>query len=359
MKKQLMGLAACALILSSCSQNQEIENYEQLNREEVRLAPYVNKSKASVMDLPAMKDANYSGFKVYALQHAPVMNGEVIVDGGLLTNYADGTYDFMTNLVEKYQNNVWSHGADKYYWPETDALSFFAVAPAEGNSISKGNAMTIPVTIKDNVADQIDILAASVLNKTKSTVTSSNGQVDFTFKHILSRIGFKARVADNQNLKFKITAISFTYGTEIVKDGVFTFEKDGIGTIVAGETLHGATTSNIGIMDTKGTIISSTTPVQINANDAYLMLMPQDKSGNLMSMTISYHVAVAGDNYSPTEKTVTINIPVMKYEQGKAYGYNLILSNETGDGLLEIKFGVTDVTSWNEETTPTTPPAGN
>lgn len=366
MKKQLLGFAACALILSSCSQNQEIENYEQMNREEVRLAPYVNKTKASVMGDVALQE---NGFKVFAVQHATEANGD----------YSKMPV-FMNNIQELWNTSLvpdaWSHEG-KYYWPETDALSFFMVAPyydekkqylagdANANlDITQGQSMTLPVTIKDNVAEQIDILAASVLNRTKGF--NASGKVDFTFKHILSRIGFAAKVKDGENLKFKITGISFDYGADIVKNGVFTFTTEGIGTMAPGQTKHlnNAETPNTshvikfkalqGAAD--GTIVTNSY-VPINADDSYLMLMPQEipsaNDKNLMMMTLRYDVAVAEDNYSEKDKIATIAIPAMKYEQGKAYTYNLILSSQSGDdgNLLEVTFGTVGVENWVADTT--------
>ncbi|MGL5787044.1 MAG: fimbrillin family protein [Bacteroidales bacterium] len=339
MKKQLLGLAACALILSSCSQNQEIENYEQMNREEVRLAPYVNKTKASVMGDVALQG---TGFKVFAVQHA--------VDA---TDYSGSV--FMDQLKESWNTDKWMHDG-KYYWPETEALSFFMVAPYDANlniaQPAAAGAMTLPVTINNNVADQIDILAASVLNKTK--VTNASGKVNFTFKHILSKIGFAAKVKDGENLKFKITGISFTYGADMVKDGTYTFgPEENVGTITTGATLHGAETSSvIDIKTAEGTIIETHDYVSINADNAYLMLMPQNVTGDLMTMTLNYQVAVAGNAYDTAGKTATIAIPAMEYKQGLAYTYNLILSSESGDdgNLLEVTFGTVGVENWADDT---------
>lgn len=351
MKKQLMGLAACALILSSCSQNQEIENYEQMNREEVRLAPYVNKSKASVMGDVALQG---TGFKVFAVQHA----------SGTVSDYA-GLPVFMSNIHESWSNNnnAWTHEGN-YYWPESEALSFFMVAPysvdlsiVQPTTADANKSMTLPVTIKDEVAQQIDILAASVLNRTKATI-GNNGRVDFTFKHILSKIGFAAKVKEGESLKFKITGISFGYGTEIVKDGTFTFTTDGIGTIASGTTKHVNNTEKpneshiIGIKTADGTIVENNTFVQINADNAFLMLMPQKKTGALMTMILKYQVAVAGNAYdTENPKTATIEIPAMEYLQGKAYTYNLILSSLSGDDedLLEVTFGDVGVEEWDEQ----------
>lgn len=357
MKKQLLGLAACALILSSCSQNQEIENYEQMNREEVRLTPYVNKTKANVMGDVALQE---TGFKVFAVQHA----------AGVPIDYS-GLPVFMNNIQESWNTDKWMHDG-KYYWPETGALSFFMVAPYYSANLDMvqptevAGKMTLPITVNNNVADQIDILAASVLNQTKAKPV-----VDFTFKHILSKIGFAAKVKDGENLKFKITGISFTYGAGIVKDGTFTFgPEENVGTITTGATLHGAETSSvINIKTAEGTIIEKHDYVSINADNAYLMLMPQNVTGNLMTMTLNYQVAVAGDAYDTAGKIATIAIPAMEYKQGLAYTYNLILSSESDDdgNLLEVTFGTVDVAPWQDGTQPenvevpkpTTPPAGS
>lgn len=335
----MLGFAACALILSSCSQNEELVDNSKLNQEEIKFTPYVNKTKASVVDKEAMQKSA-DGFKVFAVQHNP----------GIQSDYTNLPV-FMNELNVKYSSSLWTHSG-KYYWPEEDALSFFAIAPDNKDKvepITQGPSITVPITIQDDVKDQIDILAASALNK-KANDNTVTGQVDFQFEHILSRIGFKARLKEGENLKFRLNEIKYRY-SDVAKKGRFEY---GNGTFVdAQPTMH--STPNKPILqltsDGRGNIIESTQPKYIHDLDSYFMILPQDLSGKtFVTLTINYQIAVAGDVWGRVRE-VSVTIPGMNYVMGSAYTHNLIFSGDTtGDGdLLEVKFGVTEVQSWGLE----------
>lgn len=346
----MLGFAACALILSSCSQNEELVDNSKLNQEEIKFAPYVNKTKASVTNLDAMKN-NTDGFRVFAVQHANVQTeGQSGYQGlPVFMNSLKVAWSDPNDLV----NGIWSYGDSKYYWPETDALSFFAIAPDNKDKVGKfnqGSSITVPITIQDDVASQIDILAASALNLTRETNT--NGKVDFQFEHILSRIGFKARLKEGENLKFKLNEIKYAYGS-VAKTGRFEY---GNGTFVDDQqTMHSNPDNQILKLTWtaagRENIIESTQPKYIHDLDSYFMIIPQDLSkGNFVTLTIKYQIAVAGDVWGKVRE-VSVTIPGMKYVMGSAYTHNLIFSGDTtgNDDLLEVKFGVTDVQSWGLE----------
>lgn len=334
----MLGFAACALILSSCSQNEELIDNTKLNQEEINFAPYVNKTKASVTNLDAMQKEAYPGFKVFAVQHAATEQ----------TDYSK-LPKFMDNLNVKFSNSLWAHSG-KYYWPETDALSFFAIAPdnKKVGTISQRDKIIVPIEIEEDVINQIDILAASALNKTAQNNTT--GQVDFQFEHILSRIGIKARLKEGENLKFKLNEIKYAYGN-VAKSGYFEYAN---GTFVdAQPTMHSTPQGLILKLTSDGreNIIESTQPKYIHDLDSYFMIIPQDLSNSsFITLTINYQIAVAGDVWGK-DRTVSVTIPGMNYVMGSAYTHNLIFSGDTtGEGdLLEVKFGVTDVQSWGLE----------
>lgn len=341
----MLGFAACALILSSCSQNEEFVDYTKTNQEEISFAPYVNKTKASVVNLDAMKDAQYLGFGVFAY-------------------LGDGNHTpFMKNLNVKWKKPAdattgsWSHSG-KYYWSEDYPISFFALAPDNGDMISLiGNVPTSTLIIKDNVADQIDILAASAVGKKKGDNDVKEGRVDFTFKHALSRIGFKAKVKEDDNLKFKINSVSYKYGTDISNQGVLSFgNSDNAITIANSKEYHNTNnlyTMTLSVASPNELIIEKAiTP--IHGDDSYLMILPQDLASGktFVTLTIGYQIAVAGDAFEEP-KTATVTIPGMNYLMGKAYTHNLIFSG-SGSGLLEVTFGEIDVEEWFSDINPET-----
>ncbi|MGL5785509.1 MAG: fimbrillin family protein [Bacteroidales bacterium] len=345
MKKTMLGFAACALILLSCSQNEEIEDYTKTANEEIKFAPYVNKTKASVVNLDAMKVEAYPGFRVFAVQHANVQTEDQ-------TGY-QGLPVFMDKLNVKFSNSLWSHSG-KYYWPETDALSFFAMAPDNDKvgKITQDINITVPITIEDDVKDQIDILAASALNKKRET--NASGQVDFQFKHILSRIGFKASMDISDNLKFKITGLKYSL-MKVISSGKYKYVD---GTIQKFSVEHDKTEYDLPILSDR--IIGGTvggekvTSLTLNNEDSYLMILPQTVPNAGIKLEVTYNIAVAGDAYGD-DKTAIIELPELTYDMGKAYTHTLKFSKSStgGDDLLEVKFGVTGVEDWvDDETQP-------
>lgn len=342
MKKTMLGFAACALILSSCSQNEELIDNTKLNQEEINFAPYVNKTKASVTNLDAMQIDAYPGFKVFAVQHAATEQ----------TDYSK-LPKFMDNLNVKFSNSLWAHSG-KYYWPETDALSFFAIAPDNGKvgKITQSPSITVPITIQDNVIDQIDILAASALNKKRVDLPHNQGRVDFQFKHILSRIGFKASMDIADNLKFKITGLKYSLNN-VISSGSYKYKEGAIENL---SVKHVNTLFNLPMLPDR--IIGGTTggekvtSLTLNDEYSYLMILPQTVSNAGIKLEVKYNIAVAGDAYGD-DKTAIIELPEQVYAMGKAYTHTLKFSKNStgGDDLLEVTFGVTKVEDWVNSTT--------
>ncbi|MGL5227491.1 MAG: fimbrillin family protein [Bacteroidales bacterium] len=337
MKKTMLGFAACALILSSCSQNEELIDNTKLNQEEINFAPYVNKTKASVIGMPQLKD---TGFKIFALQH----------DAESVQDYS-GLPIFMNQLKE-FWNNKWEH-TGIYYWPETSFLSFFAVAPYLENEydIKNTGQIEIPLIIKDDVSKQKDILAASALNKKRADLPNNQGRVDFQFKHILSRIGFKASMDANDNLKFKITELKYSLNN-VISSGSYKYKE---GTIQNSTGKHATTLINLPMLSNRiiGGTVGGTKVTNLTLNDenSYLMILPQTVANAGIKLEVKYMIAVAGDAYG-TEKTAIIELPEQVYAMGKAYTHTLKFSKSStgGDDLLEVKFDVTNVEPWGDET---------
>ncbi|MGL4332077.1 MAG: fimbrillin family protein, partial [Bacteroidales bacterium] len=299
------------------------------------------------------------GFKVFAVQHAVEAT----------TDFSNSSI-FMNQLKESWNTtlvpNAWSHTGN-YYWPETEALSFFMVAPyydattpygGDVNAnldITKGASMTLSVKIKDDVAEQIDVLAASVLNQQRKDQTT--GAVNFTFKHILSRIGFKASMDKNDNLKFKVTGLTYSFA-DVKSKADFKFTDNTVD--FTNSVKHATDYKTIALL-TPDRILGGTvggTKVEnivLNNDASYLMILPQDLAVAAIKVKVTYKIAVAGDAYGDS-KTAEISLPAQKYVMGKAYTHNLKFSKSStgGDDLLEVTFGEVTVEDWVSEKNPET-----
>lgn len=182
MKKTIFGLAACGLLLSSCSSNDVFEDNQGTNNPNV-INFSATTTRATINNLDNVK----GGFPVYA-------NWKGKTDGWQI---AGQTYSFSSNTW------VWSGNAPQ--WPavnETNKMHFYAYYPAdntaEGNpdgftpNATTVGTLTGAFTINPTAATQIDFLAA---NKSDILRIPQGGSVPLAFKHITTKINFGVQTA--------------------------------------------------------------------------------------------------------------------------------------------------------------------
>lgn len=354
-KKYLMAFAAIAA-LSSCSQNEELDldnGQPSYGKNAVTFGTYLcqkPQTRATVTDIDVMKGATYPGFGVFAYNTGA-------------SNFADASTavpDFMCNVPVKWNgtDEAWTYDEEKQ-WPESEKVSFFAYAPYTGaagttlitalpDNTSTG-APVISFKVAEQVSDQIDLLYAEA--KTDQMKETNSGKVQFSFKHALSRVGFKAKLkgkaSDNlksitiNNITLKSSQLSVSADLNLLS-GAWSNHANGemeyafsAGDFIAGSNIFNSADAGKG------------ESVQLTDAEKYLMLIPTEPSDKaLVEITINY-VEETTDGIK-TDYSVPVTFG-QAFEQGKAYNFVLAISLESsGEISSNVKFDVVNVVDWND-----------
>lgn len=356
---QVMAFVAIAA-LSSCSQNEEFaldNGQSSYDKNVVTFNTYLGQSantRATVTDINVMKGDTYPGFGVFAFNTGA-------------DNFADASTavpDFMYNTQVKWKSTEWSY-ADEKQWPENGKVSFFAYAPytdAAGTTnitaLPAGSVAGDPVIsfkMDEDVSKQVDLLYADA--KTDQMKETNGGKVQFSFKHALSRVGFKAKLDGEVSGDLK----SITITDIIVKSSDLSVSAKL--NLRTGEwSDHKPNDPSLGDDDmeyrlqTTDFIAGSnvfgpedaeqTEPVQLTGDGKYLMLIPT-ATGSKASMEIN--VIYVEETSSGEKNTYSVQTPFEhEFEKGKAYNFVFAITPAPHDTPSpNVKFDVVKVESWD------------
>ena len=227
MKKYLILAAAAALTLASCAKvetttkNPMAENapivFSNYAPKSITKAATANYAKANVLiadadfDVYAWATANGTAFTG---SNGVKSNGHDFMEWYTVTYKADGNSDGSKNAYP-----------DGYrYWPSGDApdyLSFYAYYPSNGAGITPPAAGlgAFSFTAQATAANMVDFMVADVVpnqtydtsNGNPGTNSGTDGTVNLTFKHMLTRVQFKFKttqeVVDDTHTTIKVTDV--------------------------------------------------------------------------------------------------------------------------------------------------------
>lgn len=301
MNKFLFYTALAAVTLSSCSQNELIENTLENNK--ISFGTY-NASFARATDTD--KD-NLSKFNVMA-----------VFDGGVLFN------EVATKQGDVFQTT------ETYYWPtslDTDKpMNFYAVSTgAEGITLTKADDATAPsfeYTASTTADDQKDVVIATQ----EVTAKPADGKQPLAFSHALTKINFTLK-GNTDKVKYHVTEIKIaakTSGTYNFADNTWIAETDGEYTYFSGTK---------GSYDVNGTIGIK--------KDNNFMLIPQ--TGATVSVTYS-----VTKNDIEIATSTTKSFTVSDWGIGNNIRYTVTLTNDA----TPITFTAT-VNDWENESSET------
>lgn len=345
MKKSLFIMALGAIALTSCSQDEIIE----VQKDAISFAAITeNAGRATITTTSTIAD-----FKVWG----------IVAEGGNYLNYFDpaGEVINVTGLTNL---------SSGYYWP-SGTMDFYAVSPSTIINASVGspsefasNTAGITGVEVSNATAQTDILYALTTGQTKKTE-----DVPLNFKHALSQVVFKVKIADNveQDIEVKLNSVTVK---NLIKKGNFSFPKAattdaGVGSWTLSEDAGDAGASYV-VSPTDYIIdnIDATTATNVTEETNPMLIIPQ--SHNIESSKANWNVnglfvvnttvtAKYNRDANPDYET-SINlvntptyIPVtFAWEPGKKYVYTFIYDangnggvDENGDEqMLPITFSV-------------------
>ncbi len=371
MKKILFSAAAMAAIMSSCSQNETLDNLTEANA--VKFGLYSsNATKSEITDNTTIRT---TGWGVYG----------VFQDNGAdwaATNYPNFMYN---QKVEASGATDWAYTPKKYWSNDaSDKYSFFAYAPYTDGTLIKVNSVAatadapvITYTMPSDFTQAIDFVAGQTMN-----VANKNGgaAVGLNLKHQLTRLSFAVKGSVETEATTRIVVKSFDFapasGLTFYTSGDYKFNTvttDG----TVGEHAQDGTWSNLtgsadvafssminkdntvyGVDGTinkqypagKGKVVSGNSAdyVPVLTGGQFLFLLPPNGQTGLTAaggaLTITYDIITDDDaldgKYAISSNEATIALPTGLLKQGIAYNIQIQIK------LDEVKLSAT-VIDWD------------
>lgn len=338
MKKIIALLSVAAVLVCSCSQNDEVIGLAQKNA--IGFNIYTSMTRAAQTDVTT---DNLTSFQVTASG-----NATLYFDNVTFTKGASATY-----------STKWA-STPLWYWPSYK-LTFYAYnTPSAGYTFNRSSDnSTVEVKIPAAITSQEDLVAA--YSAAQSAPTTSGDAVSLTFKHYMSQV---AVVAANKNANYQVKVKQVKFAN-LADNGKYTFSTN---TMVASSDCQNAESS----VDFRSTALS--TEVTLASSDASVMgterwyLVPQtvtawnqedkktnEDNGTYIALLVSIKSNGGTSKLFPADsghEYAWMAVPFNnKLEQGKKYTIKLNFFSEAGGGA-----GYQDP---EEELTGNTPTDGN
>ena len=378
-KNLLMAFSAIAAVCaSSCTQEEEMFINGDQDGDAVAFGTYLAgapETRASVMDLPALKE---KGFGVFAF-HTGTEDYNI--------KKPNHVPNFMYNQEVTWggddaEGGKWQYSPVKY-WPSnpTEEVSFFAYAPyietpgATGITAFTGNTAEgdpkLSFKMDENVDNQVDLLYSNNAMDIRKQTIGEN--VNFRFKHALSRIGFK-RVAvinensvengneDNGNSELSKHGIALTdkstvvinsvslYSSQFGDNGDFNLRTGEWENYEAKSNTYTLSADNGDFVNNTLTPDNATTVMNLSKDDKYLMVMPTpviDKYSNEnipLLVTVKFDVITEDPKLAGGQSKITSEITApfnFSFQAGRSYNFVLHI------GLTSVKLDAT-VEDWSD-----------
>jgi hypothetical protein len=179
--------------------------------------------------------------------------------------------------------------ANKYYWPQSGYMDFYAVYPE--SSLLTINKNLITYTTPKDASKQLDILATSALRQDENKI------LDLTFAHACSRLVFKLDDNLPAGIVQKITINGVkTAGTYDIDKKTWTLKAD-TATIIA---------DNLAKPTKKATGESSTYDSTANTDEKTFILIPQTLNNAKVTIEFDNYTLSTDTNGSVKDYTITI-----------------------------------------------------
>lgn len=377
--KSLFFVAATALMVAGCSQNEVMETNPDANRA-IGFGVYTGtQTKGLVTDNSLTDGGTANGLKVDGKGFGILAYQTT---GNYSTNGVKGT--FMDNVHTTW-NTIGGSGSGGWeysplkFWPgnSTDKLSFFAYAPystggANGITLTNATGTTDPSLAFELQTDQkgmVDLVVSTA--KKDQQQTTASGKVTFDFKHVLTRVTMKAKtdksISSNTETKVYITGISLKHTTKLAGEATINMN-DAAWTLptLPGESAKYlaspyplAATSSNGVLKlenpnwkgyTTPAVSINETPASLFTTDQYLFFIPIDGAtgttgADEVKASITYDIATIPSSGATTAAvssfTKEVNLGAGILAQGKAYAFTFTI------GLNSIEVDVTDSFDWD------------
>lgn len=249
--------------------------------------------------------------------------------------------DFLFEEPVSYSSGAWQY-ENRKFWPQSGALSFFAVGPADqfGVNLNTEHEDTdagapiltyeVPVTLED----QADIVIAQVPNRSNDGTT-----VDFDFEHMLSRIDFKVMRPNQPDTKVYLRKFEIYYKNNTISRKCDINLNDKTIAIAADDAPF---TSGSSADVLAGTVYNDAekaldlTAISLDDNlDKSLFVVPQNYTEGDLYVKLSYTAKTDDGTIKETVDDKIVNLPLgtATLEKGKNYTYTLSIGCAVATGI--------------------------
>ena len=209
MKKNLLILAVAGLALASCSNDETVASFATSDANAINFRTFVAGQTRAVDQTTTTLQGDGKGFYVTAKYNATASQ-----EGG--TDYFGVTtpvhYTYLGGATNGYYTS-----AEKYYWPSSGYLNFYAFAPAvKENEIARTAYNTFTITPNSSAASQEDFIYAVTYDGTKAA--NGTAGVTLTFHHAESKVSIQAK--NTSSLDFTIGSVTLC---QVQTTGTFTY----------------------------------------------------------------------------------------------------------------------------------------
>ena len=425
MQKFFIGSLALLALMASCSStSDDLEGgAAQENKVPIAFSSYLGKtatSRAGAAGVQTTTTLQKEGFGLFAYYTDNSKYGSTSTPNFMYntkvtgTAKEDGTTSWTYTPLRYWPNETGTDGTNGATSDGVDHLTFFAYAPYVGVTANSGvvtddatvgiTALTknndagdpkVSYTVASDPSKSVDLLWG-VSNKEKwenvsgTDVTVGEGKpfidlikpkvgqnVEFNFKHALSRLGLNIQGAFDQKdpggtlkdakitvAKVEITGAAFAakgvlnlnnttaneplWDTSATDAGTLslTLEGDNLNETIKDDGAKKAAEQKEGVTATSKNLLKD--------NDTYFMFIPGTATSDKpLVVKITYYTTTddpnLADGYTRVENVITKKISAdggLKFEAGKSYTLNLVL------GMTSVKVSAT-VAPWTDETTST------
>lgn len=328
--KKILFAAMAALAITSCSQNEEIDTLVQ--KAEIKINTAVSKTSRAV----STTTGSFRTFTAYAYSHT-----------GVFANATTFNPLIPETAFTSTDGTIWT-AESKFYWPDTDNVSFFAFSPNTIGQITYTGATaqtapTLKYEVKTIVTDQEDLIVAELMNKVRNSSDATEA-VSLNFKHALTKIGFKIK-AESEGVKYTLNKIVI----RAKGNGLYTYKASTTSATELGSwDITGATEVSYNIepaiaLQLTGKDTDPTVDKTLYTSDYTAMLIPQDLTN--VKFDIYYKAETSNGvvlrDKTTTPETLTFSNGNWGAGQNLVYTLSLKVEEITVNGAIETTWDST------------------
>jgi hypothetical protein len=342
MKKNYFLAAIAALVLGSCTSEEVLNQPSGVEDEAsaIGFGTFLDRAPQNGVR-PLASEMTTEGLHTKGFTVLAYSTGTAVWAAASATAPAEP--NFMNNQKVEWDAGAWTYDPIKHWpkagsgWGKVTFFGFSTVSGATATGVAGGNPQIYFETAA-SVTSQVDLVADVIENH-----TADKGKVKFAFEHILSKIGFKAKLEEAYpSSTVTVTSLEVYYAAgKVNSSGTYTFaDNNDVGKwdLAGAATFPTASTvSGDPILSSESDALTSISGTTLTPPDKYLMLIPQKFGEGDIYVKLTYRDKTGEGPDGSWYTWSTIKLPETTLKSGKAYTYTFTI--ELGGG---VKFETDD-----------------